>query len=194
MPSCWPPPAPRSARSGARSSAPPAPPSGSVELLAERARHRRAGRARRRCRARRAARIAFEDVRFHYPTRPGHAALDGFSPGGGAGRDGGAGRPLRRRQDHGAATAAALLRPASRAGALDGVDIRALDPADAARAARPGAAGPGHLQRRRLREYPLRPARRDRCRDPRRRRGGRGGPIPRCPAAGLRHLPRHQGA
>ena len=70
------------------------------------------GRAARRCPSRCAAASPSRMSASPIPPRPDRPALDGFSFVGRAGRDGGAGRPLRRRQDHGAAAAAALLRPA----------------------------------------------------------------------------------
>ena len=50
--------------------------------------------------ARRRARSSFDDVTFRYPSRPQHPTLAGFSLEGRARRDGRAGRPERRRQEH----------------------------------------------------------------------------------------------
>ncbi len=58
--------------------------------------------------------ISFEDVTFAYPTRPDQSALHGFTLRHRPWRNGRPGRPLRRRQDHRPATAAALLRSAGR--------------------------------------------------------------------------------
>ena len=66
------------------------------------------------CRSRRSATVAFEDVRFAYPTRTEQPALHGAQLPRRARRAGGAGRPFGRRQEHGAAAAPALLRSAGR--------------------------------------------------------------------------------
>ena len=76
------------------------------------ARARRTRRALPRSRSRGA--IAFEDVTFRYPSRPEPVGAGRLLPRSRAGRDGGAGRPVRRRQDDRAPAAAALLRPAAR--------------------------------------------------------------------------------
>ncbi len=60
--------------------------------------------------------VAFRDVTFHYPSRPDAAALEDFSLDVAAGRNRGAGRAVRRRQDHGVPAAAALLRSAAGSG------------------------------------------------------------------------------
>ena len=57
-------------------------------------------------------RIAFQDVRFAYPSRPGVSALNGVSFEVARRRDGGHRRAVRRRQEHHLQPAAALLRPA----------------------------------------------------------------------------------
>ena len=44
--------------------------------------------------------LAFEDVTFHYPTRPEVSALEGFSAGRPPARAAGGGRSVRRGQDH----------------------------------------------------------------------------------------------
>ena len=125
-----------------------------------------AGRARRRSRCRRrrrrrAARVSFERraLPLSVAARARRRWRD-FSLAVRARRDGGAGRPQRRRQDHGVPAAAALLRPAAgphpprrRAGRAQPAlhDLRARIGA--------GAAGRGDLLGRRAGEHPLRPAR-----------------------------------
>jgi ATP-binding cassette subfamily B protein len=85
-------------------------------------------RIRRRCRRagrRRGAPAARR--RLLVPVAPGPRGAGPPEPGHEARRDGGRGRPVRRRQDHAVPAAAALLRPAVGAIRLDGVDIRDLD-------------------------------------------------------------------
>jgi ATP-binding cassette subfamily B protein len=55
--------------------------------------------------------IEFEAITFHYPSRPATPALADFSLAISPGRNGGAGRLQRRRQEHRLPVAAALLRP-----------------------------------------------------------------------------------
>jgi ATP-binding cassette subfamily B protein len=61
--------------------------------------------------------LAFEDVTFHYPSRPQAGGAEPLHAARAARRNRGAGRPQRRRQEHGAAAAAALLRRAAGHGA-----------------------------------------------------------------------------
>ena len=70
------------------------------------------GRPRAAAGARRGATLAFEAVRFPYPTRPDTPSLDGVSFPIAPRRAGRPRRPLGRRQDHGASAAPALLRSA----------------------------------------------------------------------------------
>ena len=58
--------------------------------------------------------MRFDDVTFHYPSRPDAAALAEFTLDVARGREGGAGRAVGRRQDDGVPAAAALLRSAAR--------------------------------------------------------------------------------
>ena len=53
--------------------------------------------------------VAFDDVTFHYPSRPDTPALDRLLARRARRREGRAGRPVRRRQDDGVPAAAALL-------------------------------------------------------------------------------------
>ncbi len=85
-------------------------PDGTAACAGRRSCRRRARRSRRSPRP--AARVRFEGVTFHYPSRPGTPALRDFSLDGRARRDRGAGRIERRGQEHGVPAAAALLRPA----------------------------------------------------------------------------------
>ena len=61
-----------------------------------------------------AGRVSFDDVTFHYPARPGVAALERVSIEVRPGRDGRARRPLGRGQEYGDPAPAAILRPAER--------------------------------------------------------------------------------
>ena len=102
------------------------------------------------------------DLRLWRPARAGAARHELFPR---AGRDGGARRHVGRRQEHLRQSADAVLGPAIRHGA----DRRLRHPRPVARRAAPagraGAAGCLSLQRLGRRQYPPRPARRDRGRD-----------------------------
>ena len=114
--------------------------------------------------------VEFDSVTFHYPSRPDAPALDALSlavaPGESVALVGpsGAGKTT---------LFALLLRfydPQAGAIRIDGVDLRAARPGGGAPADRRGAAGSGDLRRQRAGERPLRPARGDRRRGPRRLR------------------------
>ena len=76
------------------------------------------------------------------PSRAGRACAGRLQPARAARRNRGAGRPFRRRQEHGVLAAAALPRSATpAASAIDGIDMRAARPGRAARSHRAGAAG-----------------------------------------------------
>ena len=141
---------------------------------ARRAAHRGAGASACRCPCRaRGEHPLRPRVSFRYPSRPDAPALDDFDLAIAPGRDGGLRRAVGRRQEHDVPAAAALLRSRSRGAILiDGVDIAQRRSArTCARPHRPRAAGHGAVRGQRAREHPLRPARRDRCRD--RGRGAR---------------------
>ncbi len=120
-------------------------------------RDRRARRSQRRCRKPMQGALRFENVAFHYPTRPDAPALHDFDlairPGETVALVGPSGA--------GKSTVFALLLrfydPQSGRISLDGVDLRALIAARAARRHRTGAAGDRHLWRQRRRQHPFRP-------------------------------------
>ncbi len=104
--------------------------------------------------------VAFEDVRFSYPTRLNAPALNGVSISGSAGGKGRRRRSIRRRQEHAVSSPAALLRSKCRTGHAR---------RRAACRPRSGRSAPAHracAARQRdvcdvgSREYPVRPARR----------------------------------
>ena len=74
-------------------------------------------RIRRRLPARVRGAIRFDNVTFHYPSRPDTRRARQFQPGGRAGRDRRLRGPLGRRQEHHLSAAAALLRSGFRPGA-----------------------------------------------------------------------------
>jgi ATP-binding cassette subfamily B multidrug efflux pump len=111
--------------------------------------------------------IRFERVRFGYA---GGRRAGRLRPGGGAGRTRGAGRPFRRRQDHGDQPAAALLRARGRPHPRGRAGHRRRHGGIAARRGRRGHAGHRAAAPLHPRQHPLRPPRRDRG------RGGAGRP------------------
>jgi ATP-binding cassette subfamily B protein len=115
--------------------------------------------------------IAFENVVFHYPTRPESHALDGVSasPSARARPWRWSARPARASRPSSSFSCGSTIpvRGASaRRGAPDGHVARRVPPRHGA-----GAAGPGDLRRLGAREHPFRP--------PRRQRRGGGGRRPR---------------
>ncbi len=132
--------------------------------------------------------VAFEDVTFRYPTRPGVAALDGVTlrvePGETVALVGPSGA--------GKSTAIALLQrfydPDGGRITLGGTDLRDMDRAAFRVAHRAGAAGPGDLRRIGARQHPLRRARRDGRAGRGGRAGGGGARLPRGAPRRLRHL------
>ncbi len=164
-----------SARSGARSRRPPAPPSGCSRFWASSRRSRRRSQpvalptpAR--------GEVEFRDVRFAYPTPAGGKRARRRFVLGAAGREARDRRPLRRRQEHDLPSDPALLRSASGAVTFDGVRLTDADPADLrARIAlvpQDAVVFAAYVAR----QHPLRPARRERRRD--RARGGGAHPPP----------------
>ena len=92
--------------------------------------------------------VQLHDVTFHYPSRPDSSCAQRTVTDLAARPEGGAGRPVGRRQVNRAATAAALLRSGGR---RDSFRWRRYPPgrsATAAPAHGAGATGPGHLRRR----------------------------------------------
>ena len=96
---------------------------------------------RRRCRPRALARSRFERRQLRLPVRARAAGAGRLRPRRPAGRDGGPGRPVRRRQDQRLPAADALLRPRAGRILFDGVPITA------ARSRAPIAAGSGWCRR-----------------------------------------------
>ena len=131
--------------------------------------------------------IRFERVRFHYGDHA-EPLFDDLSVDDRRGRAGGAGRPLRQRQDDLRQAPAAAARDPGRAHPDRRPGHRRRHPGEPARGDRPGAAGAGPVPPLARREHRLRPARapsheRDRA-------GGAARPRPRlhrAAAAGLRH-------
>ena len=116
--------------------------------------------------------VALEGVTVAYPGRP-VPALERLQPGAGSGRDGGAGRAERRRQEHRRVAAAAVRRPVRRPGVRGRRRPRGLRRRGLARARGVGAAGPDTVPRHGRRQHRSGCARCDRRRRP--RRGGAGG-------------------
>ena len=83
--------------------------------------------------ARGGASVRFDDVTFRYPSRPQHPTLAHFDLARRARRDGRAGRPERRRQEHGVPAAAALLRRRVGRGRASTASASTASPLDALR-------------------------------------------------------------
>ena len=131
-----------------------------------RARDQRPGQPGAAARARRAARCAFENVTFRYPTRPDASALDDFSLDGPARRDGS--RWSARRapaSPPSSSSPSASTIPQAAASCSTASTCSDADPADVRAADRDGAAGSGDLRRLGPRQPALRQLGRERGRD-----------------------------